>query len=272
MWSTMEAESIISGRERERKRVGDRSVEIFTEYFHTLGGQFARSYFFLPCMFSKALHYVFIRVSLLLLIIPMVCILLFHTRGNNKTNTSLLREQRREDEENQSHRTVSVFRHLLSDSTFSDVRSDDDSLVNKRWSSHHGGKGGGGNINICTQGRPPHHLSSMPLPEAPVSYFCQKLHYCSLMRNFSDAAQWLNEFVSQSMAQQHNLGSLWELSTAFISNSTGQLFCKIKRGLLNSFGFLSEMKHWWKVESNTAMVTLTSKNGWSVLYPRVACQ
>lgn len=51
-------------QERERKRVGgERSVEIFTEYFHTLGGQFARSYFFLPCMFSKALHYVFISFT-----------------------------------------------------------------------------------------------------------------------------------------------------------------------------------------------------------------
>jgi len=44
-------------------------------------GQFARSYFFLPCMFSKALHYIFIRVSLLLLIIPMVSILLFSHTG-----------------------------------------------------------------------------------------------------------------------------------------------------------------------------------------------
>lgn len=145
----------------------------------------------------------------------MVCILLFHTRGNNKTNTSLLRELCREDEEIQSHRTVSVFRHLLSDSIFSDVTSEDDSLVNTCWSSRHGGKGRGGNINICTQRRPPHHLSSMPLPEVSVSYLCQQLHYRSLTRNFSDAAQWLNEFVSQSMAQQHNLGSLWELSTDY---------------------------------------------------------
>lgn len=165
------------------------------EYFHTLGGQFARSYFFHPCMFSKALHYVFIRVSLLLLIIPIVCILLFHTRGNNKTNTSLLREQCREDEENQSHRTVSVFRHLLSD-----LHSVMLGQMMIHWSItpiiRHGGKGGGGNINICTQGKPPHHLSSTPLPEVSVSYFSQQLHYCSLTRNFSDAAQWLNKSLN----------------------------------------------------------------------------
>ena len=48
MWSTMEAESIISGR--QRKRVGERSVEIFMEYFHTLGvSSLARTSSFRVC-------------------------------------------------------------------------------------------------------------------------------------------------------------------------------------------------------------------------------
>lgn len=48
MRSTMEAESIISGR--QRKRVGERSVEIFTEYFHTLGvSSLARTSSFRVC-------------------------------------------------------------------------------------------------------------------------------------------------------------------------------------------------------------------------------
>lgn len=97
MRSTMEAESIISRRERKESWGGGGSVEIFTEYFHTLGGQFARSYFFLPCMFSKALHYVFISFTF---IINYNClhITLPHTGGITKQTHPYFREHRTEDE------------------------------------------------------------------------------------------------------------------------------------------------------------------------------
>ena len=135
-------------------------------------------------------------------------------------------------------------------------------------------RGGGGNINICTQGGPPHHLSSMPLPEASVFYCCRQLHCCSLARNFINTAQWLSECLSiHSTAIQSRfiLGikhRLWSLFLYFVVQ--GHCF-------LNSKGtcwicFLLWNETLIRVESNTAMVTLTSENDVSKLYPRAACQ
>lgn len=190
MWSTMEAESIISGRERKSR--GEKCWNIHGILPHTRG-QFARSYLFLPCMFSKALHYVFIRVSLLLLIIPMVCILLFHTRGITKQThpySASIVEKMKKPVTGQVF-SVTSCPILCSVMLVRWWFTGQYTLIIPSWR-----QGGGGNINICTQGRPPHHLFSMPLPEASVSYFCQQLNYCPLTRNFSDAVQWLNEFVS----------------------------------------------------------------------------
>lgn len=102
-------------RETEKESWREKCWNIHGILPHTRG-QFARSYFFLPCMFAKALHYVFISFTFIINYNGLH--MTFPHTGNNKTNTSPLPRALYRRWKNQSHRTVGVFRHPLSDCSF----------------------------------------------------------------------------------------------------------------------------------------------------------
>lgn len=118
-------------------------------------------------------------------------------------------------------------------------------------------------------GGPPHHLSSMPLPEASVFYCCRQQHCHSLTRNFINTAQWLSKCLSiHSTARQSRFTlrikhRLWSLSLYYVV----QGHCFLNSNKTCWLCFLLWNETLIKVESNTAMVTLTSENGVSKLYP-----
>lgn len=132
----------------------------------------------------------------------MVSIIIFPHGGITKTHP-YFREQCREDEKS-SHRTVRVFvtSHPMLPSSFGDVVSNIYALVNKRQSSRCGGKGRGGNINLCTLGKPPHHLSKMPPSEA-FFLFCHLLPSAALPLHLNEELQRCRTMVKQNCLLIH---------------------------------------------------------------------